>query len=79
MRTLVSVMLLFAASSGLSMTSNTQDLGRTLLSTAYKTNADLAADADQNFARAMEIVGSKGSVGTGKEMLTAMNKAAVLG
>lgn len=47
--------------------------------TAYRTNPGLAAEADRNYARALEIAESGFTRGTAKEFDAALERAAVLG
>lgn len=50
-----------------------------LLRTAYRTNLDLAAEADRAYDRAVEIGESGFQVGTAKEFDAALDRAAILG
>jgi hypothetical protein len=50
-----------------------------LYETAYRTNPGLAAEADRNYARALEIAESGFTRGTAREFDTALDRAAVLG
>jgi hypothetical protein len=50
-----------------------------LLKTAYRTDTDLAAEADREYARAVEIGESGFKQGTAKEFDAALDRAAVLG
>lgn len=50
-----------------------------LLKTAYRTNKDLAAEADRQYARAVEIGESGFKAGTAREFDAALDRAAILG
>jgi hypothetical protein len=50
-----------------------------LLRTAYRTNTELAAEADREYARAVEIGESGFKTGTAKEFDAALDRAAILG
>jgi hypothetical protein len=50
-----------------------------LLETAYRKNTELAAEADREYARAVEIGESGFKAGTAKEFDAALDRAAILG